>query len=71
MKIFLIIVRRMLEKQLNLFLFMDGAQLGDALTAEANDLIANEIPVDHIIVIRNHLNKKAPVFGQVLYKLVL
>lgn len=50
---------------------MDGAQLGDALTAEANDLIANEIPVDHIIVIRNHLNKKAPVFGQVLYKLVL
>jgi threonine aldolase len=33
----------MLEKQLNLFLFVDGARLGHALTAEANDLTLSDV----------------------------
>lgn len=33
----------MLEKQLNLFLFMDGAQFGHALTAEANNLTLSDV----------------------------
>lgn len=33
----------MLEKQLNLFLFMDGARLGHALTAKDNDLTLSDV----------------------------